>query len=56
MGAVACAFLAGPWARDSADWNQYLIAAALIGVGVVLWFVTWLSRRGRPAAAPVGTE
>jgi amino acid transporter len=46
LGAVACAFLVGPWARDPEDWVQYKIAAALLGLGVVLWALTWLANRG----------
>ncbi|WP_370457224.1 APC family permease [Salipiger sp. PrR003] len=42
-GAATCAFLVGPWTgRDPA---QYLIAAVLIGIGVVLWVVTRLWMR-----------
>ena len=38
VGAIACAFFAGPWTgRDSI---QYLIAGILIAIGIVLWFVT----------------
>ena len=37
-GAATCAFLVGPWTgRDPA---QYGIAAALIGIGLLLWIVT----------------
>ena len=46
LGAVACAFLVGPWARDREDWVQYQIAAALLGLGVVLWALTWFTNRG----------
>ena len=46
VGAVACAFLTGPWARDSDDWVQYKIALGLLAVGIVLWVVTWLTNRG----------
>ena len=42
IAAIACLGLAGPWARDSEDWVQYEIAGALLLLGVVLWFVTWL--------------
>jgi amino acid transporter len=52
VGAVACLFLAGPWARDAEDWVQYQIAAGMVGLGVVLWLATWLTRRGRSAPAP----
>jgi len=46
IGAVACAFLVGPWARDPEDWIQYRIAAGLLAVGIVLWALTWLTNRG----------
>jgi amino acid transporter len=46
VGALACLFLVGPWARDSEDWIQYTIAGGLIAVGVVLWALTWLTNRG----------
>jgi amino acid transporter len=42
IAAIACIGLAGPWARDSDDWVQYEIAGALLLLGVVLWFATWL--------------
>jgi amino acid transporter len=45
-GAVACLFLAGPWARDRDDWIQYQIAAGLLAIGVLLWAITWLTNRG----------
>lgn len=38
LGAVTCVFLAGPW--SGRDPIQYAIAAALIGLGVILWFAT----------------
>ncbi|WJR66451.1 APC family permease [Neorhizobium sp. CSC1952] len=38
LGAISCAFLAGPW--TGRDPVQYVIAACLIGLGVVLWFAT----------------
>lgn len=38
LGAISCAFLAGPW--TGRDPVQYLIAACLLGLGVVLWFAT----------------
>jgi amino acid transporter len=46
VGALACAFLVGPWARDPDDWVQYKIAAALLVLGVVLWALTWITNRG----------
>jgi amino acid transporter len=47
LGAVACLFLAGPWARSAEGQVQYPVAAALLVVGGVLWVV---SRRGTPGA------
>ena len=38
VGAVTCAFLAGPW--TGRDPVQYKIAGILLAIGVVLWFVT----------------
>ena len=43
LGALACAFLAGPW--TGRDPVQYTIAAVLIGIGIVLWLVTILVNR-----------
>ncbi len=47
IGAVTCAFLAGPWAR--ADSEQYQIAGGMMLVGIVLWVLTWLVNRGARA-------
>ncbi|HEX5919219.1 MAG TPA: APC family permease [Nocardioides sp.] len=44
IGALSCAFLAGPWAR--ADTEQYRIAGLMMAVGLVLWVLTWLTNRG----------
>jgi amino acid transporter len=41
IGAVTCAFLAGPWARSAAQLPQYRIAAWLLAIGIVLWAFTW---------------
>lgn len=41
VGAATCAFLVGPWARSSAQMEQYRIAAWLLGVGLLLWALTW---------------
>ncbi|OHV76603.1 APC family permease [Rhizobium sp. LCM 4573] len=38
LGAISCAFLAGPW--TGRDPFQYLIAACLLALGVVLWLAT----------------
>jgi amino acid transporter len=45
VGAVTCAFLTGPWARDPENYVQYEIAAYLLGLGVVLWAMTWTWNR-----------
>ena len=50
-GALFCAFFAGPW--TGRDPVQYKIAGILIGIGVVLWFVTVMVNRAtgaRPSA------
>jgi uncharacterized membrane protein YeaQ/YmgE (transglycosylase-associated protein family) len=59
VGAVSCAFLAGPW--TGRDPVQYRIAGALIGIGVVLWVVTVVLNRatGQKPAEPdaeIGTR
>ncbi|KQW53360.1 amino acid permease [Nocardioides sp. Root1257] len=46
VGAAACLFLAGPWARDREDWIQYKVAGGLLLLGIVLWACTWLTNRG----------
>ena len=43
LGALFCAYLVGPWTGRATA--QYPIAGILIGIGVVLWFVTWLINR-----------
>jgi amino acid transporter len=43
LGAICCAFLAGPW--TGRDPVQYKIAGILIAIGVVLWVVTLLVNR-----------
>lgn len=45
VGGLACAYLLGPWARLEADMIQYKIAAGMLGVGLVLWVVTWFANR-----------
>jgi amino acid transporter len=45
VGAVACIYLAGPWARDREDWIQYQVAGGLLLLGIVLWACTWLTNR-----------
>ena len=49
MGALTCAFLAGPWARSEDQLAQYKIAGWLLAVGIVLWLATWLFNRGARA-------
>lgn len=52
IGAVCCAFLTGPW--TGRDPVQYKIAGVLIGIGILLWFITVLINRAtgvRPAAS-----
>jgi amino acid transporter len=46
VAAAACAFLVGPWARDRDDWIQYQIAGGLLGLGILLWALTWATNRG----------
>ena len=46
IGAITCAFLAGPWARSEEQQQQYVIAGGLLAVGIVLWLCTWLWNRG----------
>ncbi len=43
VGAICCAFFAGPW--TGRDPVQYKIAGVLIAVGVVLWVITVLVNR-----------
>ncbi|WP_336813672.1 APC family permease [Bosea sp. MMO-172] len=43
IGALSCAFLAGPWTGRASV--QYTIAGVLIGVGVLLWVVTVIVNR-----------
>ncbi|WP_460798371.1 APC family permease [Nocardioides pacificus] len=44
LAGLLCLFLIGPWVdRDAIE---YQIAAVLIGIGVVLWLLTWLMNRG----------
>ncbi|GEP37087.1 amino acid permease [Nocardioides psychrotolerans] len=46
VGAVACLFFVGPWARDRDDWIQYQVAGGLVLLGIVLWAATWATNRG----------
>jgi amino acid transporter len=60
LGALFCAFLAGPWTGRASV--QYTIAGILIAIGVVLWVVTLLVNRAtglepaEPDMATVGTS
>ncbi len=45
VGAAACLFLLGPWARLSDQMIQYKVAAGMLAVGVVLWALTWAFNR-----------
>lgn len=50
LGALSCAFLAGPW--TGRDPVQYRIAGVLMGIGILLWVVTVFVNRAagaRPA-------
>ena len=51
LGAGLCLFLVGPWARTSTQMIQYKIAAAMLGIGIVLWGITYLinKREGQKA-------
>ena len=46
LGAITCAFLAGPWARSDEQQEKYVIAGFLLLAGIVLWLLTWLTNRG----------
>jgi APA family basic amino acid/polyamine antiporter len=52
LGAICCAFLAGPW--TGRDPVQYKIAGILIGIGIALWVVNFLVNRaiGQKPAEP----
>ncbi|WNV75687.1 APC family permease [Geodermatophilus sp. DSM 44513] len=50
VGALACAYLATPWAGRPAE--QYRIAGVLLAIGVVLWGVTVLATRRGGAGTP----
>ncbi len=59
VGAVACLFLAGPWARARENWIQYQIASGMLAVGIALWALTWFlnrsaGRRSRLDASKLG--
>ncbi|TFV62217.1 UNVERIFIED_ORG: APC family permease [Bacillus sp. AZ43] len=50
VGALACGFLATPWAGRPAE--QYRIAGILLAIGVLLWAVTVLVNRRTGAQVP----
>ena len=50
VGALACGFLATPWAGRPAE--QYRVAGVLLAIGVVLWGVTVLVNRRTGAGTP----
>jgi amino acid transporter len=52
VGALSCAFLVGPW--TGRDPVQYVIAAVLLAIGVVLWVATVAIMRSR-GEAPGGS-
>jgi amino acid transporter len=56
LAALLCAFLAGPWVGRNPI--QYQVAAGLMAIGIVLWFITWLITRKTNAepGEPVGTQ
>ena len=43
LGALCCAYLVGPWTGRAT--GQYTIAAILIGIGIVLWLITFVVNR-----------
>jgi len=45
VAAAACLYLVGPWARTEDQMVQYKIAGAMIGLGIVLWAITWVINR-----------
>ena len=45
LGAITCAFLAGPWTGRAIV--QYHVAGVLIAIGVVLWVITMLVNRAQ---------
>jgi amino acid transporter len=45
LGAIACLYLLGPWARLEADMIQYKIAGGLLALGVALWVVPYVVNR-----------
>jgi amino acid transporter len=60
LGAISCAFLAGPWTGRATV--QYTIAGILVAIGIVLWVVTVLVNRAtgvseaEPTPETIGTR
>lgn len=56
LGAISCAFLAGPW--TGRDPVQYTVAGALLAIGVALWVVTVFINRvhGTKVSHPMADE
>ena len=53
VGAVTCLYLVLPWSSGRPG-DQYRIAGVLLLIGLVLWALTWYTRRG--AAASEGAD
>ncbi|HKY85984.1 MAG TPA: APC family permease [Pseudorhodoplanes sp.] len=49
LGAISCAFLAGPWTGRAMV--QYNVAGVLIAIGIVLWVITMLVNRAQGVKA-----
>jgi APA family basic amino acid/polyamine antiporter len=49
LGAITCAFLAGPW--TGRDPVQYKVAGVLLAIGIALWVVTVLVNRATGLSA-----
>lgn len=43
IGAIACLFFVGPW--TGRDVLQYQIAGWLLGIGLILWILMWITNR-----------
>ena len=56
VGAMSCAFLAGPW--TGRDLVQYKVAGALLAIGVLLWGVTVFINRatGQKVSVPLAED
>ena len=44
LGALACAFLVGPWTGRNPQ--EYVVAGGMLALGTVLWALTWSVNRG----------